>query len=305
MDNPTTHRIGIIGGSGLQHLLALKHIERVSIDTPFGHPSDAVLLGDLAGVPVAFLQRHGPGHRIPPSLINVRANIAALRHLGCTQLLSLSAVGSLQPHCPPGSFVLVDQFIDRTFLREKTFFGHGLVGHVPFADPVCSRMRHDLVTACHSLRLPTVDGGTYVVMEGPQFSTRAESNLYRQWGGTVIGMTAMPEAKLAREAEMCYGLVAMPTDFDCWHTEHEAVTAGLVSQRMTRIAEQANQLVEMVCQRLIHHRHDCPAGCQHALDTAIMTHPHEQDPAILARLGFVVPRLLKQLAHTPEGEFIT
>ncbi|PTL84520.1 S-methyl-5'-thioadenosine phosphorylase [Vitiosangium sp. GDMCC 1.1324] len=287
-------RIGIIGGSGLSKLLALSNVERVKVETPFGSPSDEVVLGTLGRSQVAFLQRHGPGHQIPPAQINVRANIAALKHVGCTQLLSLSAVGSLREDCPPGTFVLVDQFIDRTIQREKTFFGRGLVGHVPFGDPTCQRMRTLVAGVAAELKLPAVNGGTYVVMEGPQFSTRAESNLYRSWGGSVIGMTAMPEAKLAREAEMCYTLVAMITDYDCWYESHEPVTADLVSERMGRIAGQANSLVEKACAVLSGHRELCSCGCNRALDTAIMTSPSHRSPVMLRNLGFVVPRILNQ-----------
>jgi 5'-methylthioadenosine phosphorylase len=286
-------RIGIIGGSGLSRLLSLSNVQRVKVETPFGDPSDEVILGSLGRAQIAFLQRHGPGHQIPPSQINVRANIAALKHVGCTQLLSLSAVGSLREECPPGSFVLVDQFIDRTIQREKTFFGRGLVGHVPFGDPVCKRMRAALADVASKLKLTYVNGGTYVVMEGPQFSTRAESNLYRSWGGTVIGMTAMPEAKLAREAELCYAMVAMPTDYDCWYEGHEAVTASLVSERMERIAVQANSLVEQVCDVIMSHQESCSHGCDRALDTAIMTLPASRSPEMLVRLGFVVPRIIQ------------
>ncbi|WP_395854172.1 S-methyl-5'-thioadenosine phosphorylase [Cystobacter fuscus] len=286
-------RIGIIGGSGLSKLLSLSDVRRVKVETPFGDPSDELVLGSLGKVPVAFLQRHGPGHQIPPAQINVRANIAALKHVGCTQVLSLSAVGSLREECPPGSFVLVDQFIDRTIQREKTYFGRGLVGHVPFGDPVCGRMRAALAEVASTMKLPHVNGGTYVVMEGPQFSTRAESNLYRSWGGTVIGMTAMPEAKLAREAELCYAMVAMPTDYDCWYDSHEAVTASLVSERMARISVQANALVEKVSTVLAAHREACPRGCDRALDTAIMTDPSCRSSEMMLRLGFVAPRLLQ------------
>lgn len=286
-------RIGIIGGSGLQKLLHLQHPERVNVATPFGHPSDALILGYLGEVAVAFLQRHGPGHRITPSHINARANIAALRHVGCTQVLSLSAVGSLMSEVAPGTFVIADQFIDRTIQREKTFFGVGLVGHVPFGDPVCHRMRDSLTVAAHELDIPTKEQGTYIVMEGPQFSTRAESDLYRSWGGTVIGMTAMPEAKLAREAELCYAIVALVTDYDCWFDGQAAVTAGLVSERMEQIAVQANQLITRVCHILHNKPALCPCGCNRALDNAIMTEPQHRDPELLAKLGFVVPRILK------------
>ena len=287
-------RIGIIGGSGLSKLLSLTNVERVKVETPFGSPSDEVVLGMLGRTPVAFLQRHGPGHQIPPSQINVRANIAALKHVGCSQMLSMSAVGSLREDCPPGTFVLVDQFIDRTIQREKTFFGRGLVGHVPFGEPVCKRMRTALHDVAEKMKLPCINGGTYIVMEGPQFSTRAESNLYRSWGGTVIGMTAMPEAKLAREAELCYVLVAMITDYDCWYDSHAAVTASLVSERMERIAVQANALVEQACAALMAHREPCVCGCDRALDTAIMTSPSQRNPEMLECLGFVVPRIMQQ-----------
>jgi 5'-methylthioadenosine phosphorylase len=293
-------RIGIIGGSGLAKLLSLSNVQRVKVETPFGDPSDEVLLGTLGQAQVAFLQRHGPGHQIPPAQINVRANIAALKHVGCTQLLSLSAVGSLREDCPPGSFVFVDQFIDRTIQREKTYFGRGLVGHVPFGDPVCKRMRTALIEVASTLKLSYASAGTYVVMEGPQFSTRAESNLYRSWGGTVIGMTAMPEAKLAREAELCYAMVAMPTDYDCWYDSHEAVTASLVSERMERIAVQANSLVEKVSAVLAFHQEPCACGCDRALDTAIMTHPDFRNPEMMVRLGFVVPRIIQSPGGGPK-----
>ncbi len=286
-------RIGIIGGSGLQKLLALTEMQQVEIDTPFGAPSDAIVLGKLQGVPVAFLQRHGHGHRIPPSDINVRANIAALRRVGCTQILSLSAVGSLREECPPGSFVIIDQFIDRTIAREKTFFGTGLVGHVPFGDPVCTRIHPLLGEVARKLGCAVQETGTYIVMEGPQFSTRAESNMHRMLGGSVIGMTAMPEAKLAREAEICYAMIAMVTDFDCWHDGHEAVTAQMVSERMGQIAQQANLLVQAAVAALSQHQGPCSAGCNHALDSAIMTQPEARDPAMLERLAFVAPRIMQ------------
>lgn len=289
-------RIGIIGGSGLQRLLALTDVRREAFDTPFGAPSDELVLGRLNGVPVAFLQRHGQGHRIAPSDINVRANIAALRRAGCTQLLSLSAVGSLDDECAPGTFVLVDQFIDRTVRRETTFFGPGLVGHVPFSDPVCARMHGVLGQLAGRLELPHRRAGTYVVMEGPQFSTRAESRLHRGFGATVIGMTAMPEAKLAREAQLCYAMVAMATDYDCGDERHAPVTARMVSERMSRIAEQANLLVGAACTLLYEHRGPCAHGCCSALDTAIMTDPAERDPAQLERLAYMMPELLSSPA---------
>ncbi|WP_455808159.1 S-methyl-5'-thioadenosine phosphorylase [Pseudomonas koreensis] len=282
-------RIGIIGGSGLQQLPGLKDIQLVECETAFGKPSSPVTLGTLNDVPVAFVQRHGVGHTIPPAFINVRANIAALRSVGCTQLLSVSAVGSLSHDAPPGSFVLIDQFIDRTIKRDKTFFGPGLVGHVPFGDPVCGRMRSVLAGAAEAADVQARNGGTYVVMEGPQFSTRAESSLYRQWGGTVIGMTAMPEAKLAREAELCYAMIAIPTDFDCWHESHEQVNATLVAQRMADTVALTRRLVTEAVTRLGEHQGTCSSGCDHALDTAVMTAPEHRDPEMIARLLTVAP----------------
>ncbi|MEE4915163.1 S-methyl-5'-thioadenosine phosphorylase [Pseudomonas alliivorans] len=282
-------RIGIIGGSGLQQLPGLKDIRQVECETAFGNPSSPVTLGTLNDVPVAFVQRHGIGHTIPPSFINVRANIAALRSVGCTQLLSVSAVGSLTHDAPPGSFVLIDQFIDRTIQRDKTFFGPGLVGHVPFGDPVCSRMRAVLADSAQTADVQALNGGTYVVMEGPQFSTRAESSLYRQWGGTVIGMTAMPEAKLAREAELCYAMIAIPTDFDCWHDAHEDVNATLVAERMADTFTLTRRLVTEAVTRLGEHHGTCEYGCDHALDTAVMTAPQHRDPEMIARLLTVAP----------------
>jgi 5'-methylthioadenosine phosphorylase len=220
--------IGILGGSGVYDIDGLDNKRWVTIDTPFGTPSDALLFGDLGGQPMVFLPRHGRGHRIPPSEINFRANIDALKRAGVTDLISVSAVGSLREALAPGTFVLVDQFIDRTFAREKSFFTTGMVAHVSMAHPVCSRLGGHLELAARTAGIPVVRGGTYLVMEGPQFSTLAESELYRSWRCDVIGMTNMPEAKLAREAEICYATVAMVTDYDCWHPGHEAVTVDQV-----------------------------------------------------------------------------
>lgn len=295
-------RVGVIGGSGFRNLAGLQNVETVERDTPFGKPSSPVTLGTLRGVPVAFVQRHGLGHTIPPSFINVRANIAALRGVGCTQLLSVSAVGSLTHDAPPGTFVLIDQFIDRTIQRDKTFFGPGLVGHVPFGDPVCARMRATLVESAAAADARARNGGTYVVMEGPQFSTRAESNLYRQWGGTVIGMTAMPEAKLAREAELCYALVAIPTDFDCWHDSHDAVNAALVAQRMGDLSATTYRLAAEAITRLGVHRGRCPCGCDRALDSAVMTAPEHRDAAMVERLAAVSPRAASFFSKRSEIE---
>jgi 5'-methylthioadenosine phosphorylase len=282
-------RLGLIGGSGLRDLPGMTNIELVEVVTPFGAAS--LRTGLLGQVPVAFVQRHGDGHRLSPSHINVRANIAALKRLGCRQILSLSSVGSLRENVPPGSFVLVDQFIDRTVKRENSFFGPGMVVHVPFGEPTCSRMRAVIVQAAGKASIPLHPEGTYVVMEGPQFSTRAESNLHRQWGGTVIGMTAMPEAKLAREAEVCYAMISMATDYDCWSPAQTAVTASMVSEHMHIMRDRVSALVVAAAAELGDvDTADCPAGCQHALDTAIMTAPEQRDPTMSAHLAFLCPR---------------
>ncbi len=220
--------IGIIGGSGIYEIAGLTEIEWRRVPSPFGEASDELCFGRLAGTRVVFLPRHGRGHRIPPSEINYRANIDALKRAGATALLSLSAVGSLKVELPPGSFVLIDQFIDRTFARSKSFFGTGLVAHVAFGHPVCGRLGDALAAAGAAAGVVLQRGGTYVCMEGPQFSTLAESNLHRSWGCAVVGMTNMPEAKLAREAELCYASVAMVTDFDCWHPDHDHVTVEMI-----------------------------------------------------------------------------
>ncbi|RDS83553.1 S-methyl-5'-thioadenosine phosphorylase [Dyella monticola] len=286
------HRIGVIGGSGLQGLQGLAHVEHIEIKTPYSDTPVNITTGQLGDVQLAFLQRHGVGHRVPPASINVRANMAALKHIGCRQVLSLSAVGSLDENVAPGTFVVVDQFIDRTIQREKTYFGPGLVGHVPFGDPTCARMRDALINVSREKALALRISGTYVVMEGPQFSTRAESNLYRQWGGTIIGMTGMPEAKLAREAEMCYAMVAMATDYDCWFSGELPVTASMVSERMAKISASANALVADAATYLSGaNGEDCQCGCHRALDTAIMTAPEHRDPEMLSRFEFVVSRI--------------
>ena len=222
--------IGVLGGSGVYDIDGLSDQRWVKVDSPFGAPSDELLFGDLDGQRMVFLPRHGRGHRIAPSEINFRANIDALKRSGVTDLISVSAVGSLREALPPGTFVIVDQFIDRTFARNKSFFGTGMVAHVSLAHPVCRRLGDHLEVAASAAGIPVVRGGTYLVMEGPQFSTLAESNLYRAWGCDVIGMTNMPEAKLAREAEICYATVAMVTDFDCWHPGHDAVTVNQIIQ---------------------------------------------------------------------------
>lgn len=284
--------LGIIGGSGLYQLDGLRNTQWVTIRSPFGAPSDDLLFGDLHGHRVCFLPRHGRGHRIPPSDINYQANIDVLKRAGVTDLISLSAVGSLEEDLPPGSFVVVDQFIDRTLRGGRTFFDTGLVAHVPMATPVCPRLGAALMAAAAEGGVPIRRGGTHVVIEGPQFSTRAESELYRQWGGSVIGMTNLPEARLAREAELCYAVVAMVTDYDCWHPDHTEVTVDQVMAVMAANADRARSLVSRAASRLADHPARCPHGCDVVLDTAIVTPPEHRDPALLARLDAVAGRVL-------------
>jgi len=255
-------------------------------------PSDALLFGRLGDVQCVFLPRHGRGHPLSPTHLNYRANIDALKRSGVTDVISLSAVGSLRPELPPGHFVIVDQFIDRSFAREKSFFGEGIVAHVSMAHPVCSRLGDALESAARTLNLPVQRGGTYLVMEGPQFSTRAESELYRAWGCSVIGMTNMPEAKLAREAELNYATVAMVTDFDCWHPDHEHVTVEHVVRVLLDNADKARALVQRVVPEIGQTRDLCPAGCDRSLDNAIITATHMRDPQLVARLDAVAGRVL-------------
>jgi 5'-methylthioadenosine phosphorylase len=284
--------IGVIGGSGLYQIDGMTEVEWRRVVSPFGEASDELCFGMLAGTRVVFLPRHGRGHRIPPSEINFRANIDALKRAGCTELLSLSAVGSLKAELPPGAFVLVDQFIDRTFARAKSFFGTGMVAHVAFGHPVCARLGDALHAAAKDVGIGMHRGGTYVCMEGPQFSTLAESNLHRGWGASVVGMTNMPEAKLAREAELCYATVAMVTDFDCWHPDHDHVTVEMIVGVLLANADRARALVKAVVPILGEHRGLCPQGCQHALDNALITAPEARDPALLAKLDAITARAL-------------
>jgi len=293
--NQPSKRIAIIGGSGIYDLPGLTHTRWVAVDTPWGKPSDEIFLGRLGEAELAFLPRHGRGHRIPPSELNFRANIAALKMLGVTDVLSLSAVGGLRAELPPGTFVLVDQFIDRTHAREKTFFGTGLVAHVSMADPVCSRLGDHVQAALVRQQVPHVRGGTYLTIEGPQFSTRAESQLYRSWNCSVVGMTNMPEAKLAREAELCYCSVSMVTDFDCWHPAHDAVTVDAVIQVLLANAQTARELVTGLA-AVIDADAAAPAcACRHALDHALITAPDARDPAMVQRLRPVAGRVLPPL----------
>ena len=291
-DPGTPAVIGIIGGSGLYEIDGLQQVEWRKVNTPFGDPSDELMLADCEGQKLVFLPRHGRGHRIPPSELNFRANIDALKRAGVTEIISLSAVGSLRGDLPPGTFVIVDQFIDRTTERVKSFFGTGLVAHVSMADPVCSRLGGIVAAAAKSIGIKTVLGGTYLAMEGPQFSSRAESNLYRQWDCSVIGMTNMPEAKLAREAEMCYTTVAMVTDFDCWHPEHDDVTVETIISVLLENAGNARALVREIVPTLSGRTGSCSSGCHTALETAIITAPDARDPALVERLSAVVGRVL-------------
>jgi 5'-methylthioadenosine phosphorylase len=285
-------RLAIIGGSGLYDLPGLVEQRWVDVDTPWGAPSDQILLGRLGDAELAFLPRHGRGHRIPPSAVNYRANIAALKQLDVSDVLSISAVGGLKEELPPGTFVVVDQFIDRTYAREKSFFGPGLVAHVSMAHPVCDRLGGHVAAALAGQSLPHARGGTYLVIEGPQFSTRAESQLYRQWGCDVIGMTNMPEAKLAREAELCYASVAMVTDYDCWHPDHDAVTVDDVVRALLSNAEHARALVRSLAGAITGDVHGSNCGCRRALDHALITAPGSRDPAMVERLRPIAGRVL-------------
>jgi 5'-methylthioadenosine phosphorylase len=288
--------LALIGGSGLYDMPGLTETQWVSVDTPWGAPSDQIFTGRLStaqgGARLAFLPRHGRGHRIPPSAVNYRANIAALKQIGATDVLSLSAVGGLRADLPPGTFVLVDQFIDRTFAREKSFFGTGLVAHVSVADPVCSRLGRHVKQALEQQQVPHVCGGCYLAIEGPQFSTRAESELYRSWNCSVIGMTNMPEAKLAREAELCYASVSMVTDFDCWHPAHDAVTVDAVIKVLLHNAATARGLVAGLAGAVTSDRSAPACACRHALDHALITAPEARDPAMVQRLQGIAGRVL-------------
>ncbi|MFT6558571.1 S-methyl-5'-thioadenosine phosphorylase [Sneathiella sp.] len=284
--------IGVIGGSGVYELDALEDKRWETVTSSFGAPSDQLLFGRLGNVDMVFLPRHGRGHKISPSEINYRANIDAMKRAGVTEIISVSACGSLDGDLAPGTFVLVDQFIDRTFAREKSFFGTGLVAHVSMADPVCPRLADQLEVAANNTGVKLVRGGTYLAMEGPQFSTRAESNLYRSWGCQVIGMTNMPEAKLAREAEICYATVAMVTDFDCWHPDHDDVDVSAVIRVLGENADNARSLVSEVAAPLGTRTAICHAGCHTALEYALITPPEARDAAMIDKLDAVAGRLL-------------
>jgi 5'-methylthioadenosine phosphorylase len=284
--------LAIIGGSGVYNIDGLEKTRWVKAKSSFGTPSDEVLIGELNGQAIAFLPRHGRGHKIPPSKINFRANIDALKRLGVTDIISVSAVGSLREHLTPGMFVIIDQFIDRTFAREKSFFDNGLVAHVSMAHPVCSRLGQHLYAAAQQIGIPTARGGTYLVMEGPQFSSLAESELYRSWQCDVIGMTNMPEAKLSREAEICYATVAMVTDYDCWHPNHDDVTVDAIVKVLLANADKARALVKNVAPRVHGDKNVNVCGCRHALQYAIITAPEARDAAMVEKLSAVAGRML-------------
>ncbi len=284
--------LGIIGGSGVYDLPGLTNPRELVIESPWGEPSAPLQAGEIDGLPIVFLARHGKGHRLGPTDINYRANIDAMKRAGVTDLISVSACGSFREELAPGTFVLVDQFIDRTFAREKSFFGAGCVAHVAMADPVSPGLAERLEAAAQAEAIAHKRGGTYLVMEGPQFSTRAESELYRAWGCDVIGMTNMPEAKLAREAEICYATVAMVTDYDCWHDDHRDVDITDILRVVKDNADKAARLVARVARDFPREHPACPLGSDRALDHAIITAPEARDPALIAKLDAVAGRVL-------------
>lgn len=285
--------LGIIGGSGLYDIDGLENPDWRQINSPFGAPSDALLFGTLNDLPMVFLPRHGRGHTLSPSTVNYRANIDALKRAGATDVISVSACGSFRENMAPGDFVIVDQFIDRTFAREKSFFGTGCVAHVSVAHPTCPRLGEICYNAAQTKGITAHKNGTYLAMEGPQFSTLAESKMYREsWGCDVIGMTNMPEAKLAREAELCYASVAMITDYDSWHPDHGEVDVTQIITTLQGNASQAKTLITQISKSIAKDRTPCPHGCDRALDYAIITPPDHRDPAITAKLDAVAGRVL-------------
>ncbi|MGV6889993.1 S-methyl-5'-thioadenosine phosphorylase [Rhodophyticola sp. SM2404] len=285
--------IGIIGGSGVYEIDGLKDAKWVEVTSPFGTPSDALLTGELGGVKMVFLPRHGRGHVHSPSTVPYRANIDAMKRLGVSDVISVSACGSFREDMAPGDFVIVDDFIDRTFARDKSFFGTGLVAHVSVAHPTCPRLRAACAQAARAAGAKVHEGGTYLAMEGPQFSSMAESKMYRDvWGADVIGMTNMPEAKLAREAELCYASVAMITDYDSWHPEHGTVDISQIIATLSGNADKARALVAGLPALLGSERAPCPHGCDRALEYAIMTAPDKRDPAMVEKLQAVAGRVL-------------
>src|SRR6187200_1505680 len=285
--------LGVIGGSGIYDLPGLENAREQRIAGPWGEPSGPLRIGAIAGLRVVFLPRHDKGHRLSPSDINYRANIDALKRAGVTDLISLSACGSFKEQLPPGTFVLVDQFVDRTHKRESSFFGRGCVAHVSMAHPVSPRLRIHLAAAAEAEDIHVVRDGTYVCMEGPQFSSYAESMTYKNLGYSVIGMTNMPEAKLAREAEICYATVAMVTDYDCWHPDHDAVTVQDIIKVLMANADKAKRLVARLARDFPREHEPCPVGSDRALDTALITAPEARDPELIKKLDAVAGRVLK------------
>jgi 5'-methylthioadenosine phosphorylase len=284
--------LGVIGGSGVYEIDGLQNKRWKKVSSPFGDPSDELLFGSLNGQEMVFLPRHGRGHRVPPSEINYRANIDILKRSGVSEIISVSAVGSLKEELKPGMFVIVDQFIDRTFAREKSFFTAGLVAHVSMANPVCTRLGGHIQSAAKSIDIEVVRGGIYIAMEGPQFSSIAESELYRSWGCDVVGMTNMPEAKLAREAEMCYVSVAMVTDYDCWHAEHDNVSVDAMIKVLSANADNARSLVKASSEAISSDQLSSNCSCKSSLDNAIITSPDARDEELVKKLDAVAGRLL-------------
>ncbi|MCH7542273.1 MAG: S-methyl-5'-thioadenosine phosphorylase [Proteobacteria bacterium] len=291
-DDENSSVLGIIGGSGLYDIPGLADTRWRRVASPFGEASDEILFGVLDGKRLAFLPRHGRGHRIPPTEVNYRANIDALKRSGVTDIVSVSAVGSLKEELAPGAFVIVDQFVDRTFARPESFFATGLVAHVSMAHPVCARLGDGIEAAAKEAGVAVVRGGAYLVIEGPQFSTLAESELYRRSGCDVIGMTNMPEARLAREAEICYATVAMVTDFDCWHPDHDDVTVAAIIDTLHDNADKAKALIGKLAPSLVASTDDCAQGCRRALDSAVITAPEARDPALVEKLDAIAGRVL-------------
>jgi len=290
MENQTI--LGVIGGSGVYDIEGLTNVIWKKVSSSFGSPSDELMFGELNGLKIVFLPRHGRGHLIPPSEVNYQANIEILKKVGVTDIISVSAVGSLKEKLEPGCFVIVDQFIDRTFARKKSFFGTGLVAHVSMAHPVCNRLGDLIENSLKSQNIRHERGGTYIAMEGPQFSSIAESNLYRSWGCDVIGMTNMPEAKLAREAEMCYATVAMVTDFDCWHPEHDNVTVDMIIKTLLSNSDKAKSLVKTLSNSLSN-SDPSECNCKLSLENALITSPERRDPKMLKQLKYIIKRVEK------------
>jgi 5'-methylthioadenosine phosphorylase len=284
--------LGVIGGSGLYDLPGLENVREERIESPWGEPSSPLRVGEIAGLPIVFMSRHAKGHPLSPSDINYRANIDVMKRAGVTDLISLSACGSFKQELSPGTFVLVDQFVDRTFNRASSFFGKGCVAHVSMAHPVAPRLRLHLTNAAEAEGIPVGRAGTYVCIEGPQFSTLAESLTYKNLGYAVIGMTNLPEAKLAREAELCYATVAMVTDYDCWHPDHDAVTVTDIIKVLVANADKAANLVARLALDFPREHEPCPIGSDRALDTAIITAPEARDPELLKKLDAVAGRVL-------------